>query len=107
VLPFENLTGDPERGYLAEGLAEETTTSLGQVDPQRLSVIARTSTLAYKRTTKSAVEIGRELAADYLVESSIRAGNSRLRVTSKLIRAKVRCGFRQTGDGLAASGKSD
>jgi TolB-like protein/DNA-binding winged helix-turn-helix (wHTH) protein/Tfp pilus assembly protein PilF len=88
VLPFENLTGDPEREYLAAGLAEETMASLGQVDPQRLSVIARTSTLAYKRTTKSAAEIGRELGADYLVESSIRAENSLLRVTSKLIRAK-------------------
>jgi TolB-like protein/DNA-binding winged helix-turn-helix (wHTH) protein/Flp pilus assembly protein TadD len=88
VLPFDNLSGDPEREYLAAGLAEETIASLGQVDPQRLSVIARTSTLAYKRTTKSAAEIGRELGADYLVESSIRAESSLLRITSKLIRAK-------------------
>jgi TolB-like protein/DNA-binding winged helix-turn-helix (wHTH) protein/Flp pilus assembly protein TadD len=88
VLPFDNLSGDPEREYLAAGLAEETIASLGQVDPQRLSVVARTSTLAYKRTTKSAAQIGRELGADYLVESSIRAESSRLRITSKLIRAR-------------------
>lgn len=53
VLPFENLTGDPEREYLADGLAEETTASLGQVDPERVSVVGRTSTMRYKRTTKS------------------------------------------------------
>ena len=88
VLPFENLSGDPEREYLADGLAEETIVSLGQIDPEHVSVIGRTSTMAYKRATKSVAEIGHELSADYLVESSIRAENDRVRITSKLIRVR-------------------
>ena len=88
VLPFANLTGDPARDYLAEGLAEEIATSLGQIDPEQMGVVARSSTMRYKTTTKSAAEIGRELAADYLVESSLRAEDSRLRVTSTLVRVR-------------------
>jgi TolB-like protein/Flp pilus assembly protein TadD len=88
VLPFENLSGDPEWEYLADGLAEETIATVGQVNPARLNVVARTSTRAYKRTTKSAAAIGAELGADYLLESSIRAEAGRLRITSKLIRVR-------------------
>jgi TolB-like protein/DNA-binding winged helix-turn-helix (wHTH) protein/Tfp pilus assembly protein PilF len=88
VLPFENLSGDPGWDYLADGLAEETIATVGQVDPTRLNVVARTSTLAYKRTTKSAAAIGSELGADYLLESSIRAEAGRLRITAKLIRVR-------------------
>ena len=65
VLPFENLSGDEGREYLADGLAEETIASFGQIDPEHLSVIGRTSTLAYKRTRKSLAEIGRELGAAF------------------------------------------
>ncbi len=86
VLPFENLGAGPDREYLADGLTEETIASLGQIDPQHLSVIGRTSVMSYKRTAKSLAEIGRELDAAYLVESSIRAEGDRLRITSKLIR---------------------
>jgi TolB-like protein/Flp pilus assembly protein TadD len=86
VLPVENLSGDPEREYLADGLAEDTIASLGQIDPEHVGVIGRTSIMAYKRTTKSLAEIGHELGADYLVEGSLRAENGRLRITSKLIR---------------------
>jgi TolB-like protein/DNA-binding winged helix-turn-helix (wHTH) protein/Flp pilus assembly protein TadD len=88
VLPFENLGGDPEREYLADGLAEDTIASLGQVDPEHVGVIGRTSMMVYKRTTKSVAEIGHELGADYLVESSIQAENGRLRIISKLIRVR-------------------
>lgn len=84
VLPFENLDSDPDRGYLAAGLTDETSASLAQVDPTHLSVKGRT--LRYKGTTMSAAEIGRELGVDYLVESSIRAEGPRLRVTVALIR---------------------
>ncbi len=86
VLPFENLSADPEREYLADGLTEETISTLGQIDPGHLGVIGRTSVMAYKRTTKSVAEIGRDLAAAYLIEGSIRAEGGRLRITSKLIR---------------------
>ena len=85
VLPFENLVGDPERAYLADSLTEEVISSLGQIDPDHLAVIGRTSMMTYKRTTKSIADIGRELNAPYLIESSIRAEGGRLRVTAKLI----------------------
>ena len=86
VLPFENLSADPEREYLADGLTEETIATLGQIDPDHLSVIGRTSVMSYKRATKSLAEIGHELDAAYLIESSIRAEGGHLRITSKLIR---------------------
>jgi TolB-like protein/DNA-binding winged helix-turn-helix (wHTH) protein/Flp pilus assembly protein TadD len=86
VLPFENLGSDPDREYLAAGLTEETSASLGQIDPERLIVKGRT--LRYKGTTKTAVEIGQELSVDYLVESTIRAEGGRVRVTATLIRVR-------------------
>jgi TolB-like protein/Flp pilus assembly protein TadD len=88
VLPFDNLNGDPETDYLASGLTEDTIVSLGRIDPERVSVIGRTSMIAYRGTTKSLEEIGRELGSDYLVESSLRAESSHLRITAKLIRAR-------------------
>src|SRR6185295_19867284 len=72
VLPFENLSGDPERQYLADGLSEETIATLGALDPARLGIIGRTSVMTYKATTKSLAVIGRELAVDYLLDSAIR-----------------------------------
>ncbi len=86
VLPFENLGGDSDREYLADGFTEETIASLGQVDPEHLHVIGRTSTMAYKGAGKSLAVIGHELGVDYLVESSIRAENGHLRVICTLIR---------------------
>jgi serine/threonine-protein kinase len=88
VLPFENLGHDPAREYLADGLTEETSASVGQIDPAHLQVKGRTSTLRYKGTTKSLAQIGQELGADYLLESSIQAEGERLRITSKLIRVR-------------------
>ena len=87
VMPFENLTGDPEREYLADGLTEETAASLGQIiDSTQATVIGRISTKGYKGTGKSAAQIGLELSAAYLVVGSIRADNQRLHVTSNLVR---------------------
>ena len=88
VLPFENLSGDPDTEYLASGLTEDTIASLGRIDPDRVSVIGRTSMIAYRGTTKSLAEIGRELGTDYLVESSLRAESGHLRVTARLIRVR-------------------
>ena len=88
VLPFEHLDGDPEREYLTDGLTEEISASLGQIDPEHLSVKGRTSTKMYKRTGKSPAEIGRELGVQYVVEGSVRAESGRLRVTAKLIRVR-------------------
>jgi TolB-like protein len=69
VLPFDNLTGDPAREYLAGGLTEESSASLAQIDQNRLSV--KGHILHYKGTTKSVGEIGQELAVDYLVEGAL------------------------------------
>ena len=88
VLPFENLGHDPAREYLADGLTEETSASLGQIDPGQVQVKGRTSTVRYKGTTKSITQIGRELGADYLLASSLQAEGERLRITSKLIRVR-------------------
>ena len=86
VLPTENVGGDPARDYLATGLTQETSASLAQIDPEHLSVRGRT--WLYKGTTKTAAEIGQELAVDYLVESSIRSEGDRVRVTATLVRVK-------------------
>jgi TolB-like protein/Flp pilus assembly protein TadD len=88
VLPFENLSGDPAQEYLSDGLSEETIMRLGQMSPRRLGVIARTSSMAYKRTSKSVVQIGQELGVDYLVEGSVRREGDRVRITAQLIRVR-------------------
>ena len=85
VLPFEDLGSEPGREYLADGLTEELIAVLGQIDPE-LSVIGRTSIMAYKGAKKSLREIGSELGATFLVESSIRTEGGRIRITSKLVR---------------------
>jgi len=86
VLPFEYLGSDHEHDYLAAGLTEETGASLAQIDLERLIVKGRT--LGYRGTPKTAAQIGRELSVDYLVESTLRAEGSRLRVTTTLIRVR-------------------
>ena len=88
VLPFDNLSSDLEREYLADGLTEEVIAALGHVDPEHFGVIGRTSMMTYKRTTKSLATIGAELDAEYLLESSLHAEGGRLRITSKLVRAR-------------------
>lgn len=88
VLPFENLTGDPDQEYLSDGLTEETIAALGNLAPERLTVIARSSVMRYKRTRKTAREIAGELAADYLLESTFRRDALSVRVTSRLVRAR-------------------
>ena len=88
VLPVENLGAGADHEYLAAGLTEEVIAVLGRVDPEHIGVIGRTSMMAYKGTTKSLAEIGRELGAGFLVESSIRGERGRVRITSKLIRAR-------------------
>ena len=86
VLPFVNYAGNPAEEYFCDGMTEETIAALGAADPQHLGVIARTSAMAYRNTTKSISEIGRELAVDYVLESSVRREADRIRVTTQLIR---------------------
>ena len=85
VLPFENLTGDPEQEYFSDGLTEETITQLGRLHPQRLSVIGRTSSMRYKNRGVSLAQIGRELGVQFVLEGSARREGTRVRVTATLI----------------------
>ena len=85
VLPFLNLTGDPAAEYLADGLTDEVISQLGQLGSQRLGVIARTSAMSYRNTSKSVADIGRELNATFVVESSIRRDGTALRIGSSLV----------------------
>ena len=87
VLPFANLSGDPAQDFLGEGLSEEMITQLGELAPQRLGVIARTSAAQYRQTKKSAAEIGKELKVNYVLEGSVRREGNRLHVTAQLIQA--------------------
>lgn len=85
VLPFQNMSGDPEQGYFADGMAEEIITALSRCS--RLFVIARNSSFTYKGRSVDIREIGRELGVQYVLEGSIRRGGSRLRFTGQLIDA--------------------
>lgn len=87
VLPFENLSGDANEDYFADGLTEEMIAQLGQVQPSKLGVIARTSIVRYKHTKESIAQIGRELGVGYVMEGSVRRAGGRVRVTAQLIQA--------------------
>jgi TolB-like protein len=88
VLPFANLSDDPEQEYFSDGLTEETITDLGELNPERLGVIARTSAAAYKHTSKTIAQIGRELGVDYILEGSVRREGGVARISAQLIRVK-------------------
>src|SRR5467141_4980730 len=88
VLPFENLCGDCEREYFVEGLTEEMISQLGQLNPKKLGVIARTSAVQYKATKKSIGEMVAELHVDCVLEGSVRCDGRRLRITGQLIEAR-------------------
>lgn len=88
VLPVENLSGNAEHDYVSDGMTEELIAQLSALDPERLSVIARTSAMTYKGTKKSIGEIGQEMRVDYVVESSLRWSGDRLRITSQLVRTR-------------------
>jgi len=87
VLPFVNLSGDAHEDYFADGLTEEMIAQLGQLQPAKLGVIARTSTARYKDTKETVAQIARELGVGYLLEGSVRRGRDRVRVTAQLIQA--------------------
>src|SRR5687767_8484236 len=89
VLPFANLSNDPAQEYFSDGLTEEMITQIGRLCPGRLGVIARTSSMLFKRSAKSASEIGRELSADYLLEGSVRGDAERIRITAQLIETRT------------------
>src|ERR1700681_621592 len=79
VMPFTNMSGDPEQDYFADGMAEEVTTALSRC--KWLFVIARNSSFTYKDRTVDVRQVGRDLGVRYVLEGSIRRGGSRLRFT--------------------------
>lgn len=88
VLPFANLTGDPGQEYFSDGLTEEMIAQLGQVKPDRLSIISRTSVMRYKSSSESLPQIGSELEVQYILEGSVRSESGRVRIIAQLVRVK-------------------
>jgi TolB-like protein/DNA-binding winged helix-turn-helix (wHTH) protein/Flp pilus assembly protein TadD len=88
VLPFSNLTGDAGQEYFSDGLTEEMIVQLGAMDPERMSVIARTSVMHYKGNSEALPQIGSELGVQYVLEGSVRRDSSRVRITTELVRVK-------------------
>ena len=86
VLPFEHLQNDPAQDYVADGITEETIVGLGRMGPDRLSVIGRTTSMAYRGLKRTIGDIGHDLGADYVVEGSVRAASGRVRVSATLSR---------------------
>ena len=93
VLPFENMSSDPEQAYFSDGLTEELLNALAQIPGLRVS--ARTSAFAFKDMEVTADSIGRVLHVAHLVEGSVRKSGGRVRITTQLIDA--RSGFQQWG----------
>jgi len=85
VLPFANLSGDPEQEYFADGMVEEIITALSRI--RWLFVIARNSTFTYKGRAVDVKQVGRELGVRYALEGSVRKGGGRVRITAQLIDA--------------------
>jgi adenylate cyclase len=83
VLPFENLSGDRDQEYFADGMVEEVITALSRL--RWLFVIARNSSFAYKGRAVDAKQIGRELGVRYILEGSVRKAGNRVRLTGQLI----------------------
>jgi TolB-like protein/Tfp pilus assembly protein PilF len=86
VLPFENLTAGERYDYFSEGLTEEMITELARLSPEHLGVIARTSAMQFKSTTKNIAQIGSELGVSHVLEGSVRRVGERVRITAQLIR---------------------
>ena len=85
VLPFANMSGDPEQEYFADGMVEEIITALSRI--RWLFVIARNSSFTYKGQAVDVKQVGRELGVRYVLEGSVRKAGGRVRITAQLIEA--------------------
>src|SRR5205814_1068116 len=81
VLPFQNMSGDPEQEYFADGMVEEIITALSRI--RWLFVVARNSTFAYEGQSVDVKRVGRELGVRYVLEGSVRKGGNRVRITGQ------------------------
>lgn len=85
VLPFVNLGNDPQLNLLCDGLTEEIIFQLARLDPQRLGIIARTTSMAQRTSPKTITEIGRRLGVTSVMEGCLRSSGSHIRITAQLI----------------------
>jgi TolB-like protein len=97
VLPFANLSSDPDDSFFADGLTDEVISDLSRL--QSLRVVSRTSSMTFKGTSKDVKSIARELAVQSLVEGAVRRDGGRLRITARLVDA--------TGDRQLWAGRYD
>jgi TolB-like protein len=87
VLPFANMSGDPEQEYFADGMVEEIITALSRI--RWLFVIARNSSFTYKGQSVDVKQVGRDLGVRYVLEGSVRKAGARVRITAQLIEAST------------------
>jgi adenylate cyclase len=87
VLPFENMSGDPEQEYFADGIAEDTITGLSRF--RSLFVVARNSSFTYKGRAVDIKQVGRELGVRYVLEGSVRKAGGKVRITGQLIASEI------------------
>ena len=83
VLPFQNMSGDPEQEYFADGMVEDIITALSRF--KALFVIARNSSFTYKGRAVDVKQVGRELGVRYVLEGSVRKAANRVRITGQLV----------------------
>ena len=88
VLPFQNMSGDPEQDYFADGMVEDITTGLSRI--KWLFVIARNSSFTYKGKAVDVRQVGRELGVRYVLEGGVRKTGNRVRITTQLVEAEER-----------------
>ena len=88
VLPFDDLSHDPDQEFFSDGLTEEMIAQLGKLNPERLRVISRGSVLKYKGSNLAVSQIGKELHAEYLVQGSVRRASDHVRITAHLIQVR-------------------
>lgn len=88
VLPFENLTGDPEQEFMSDGLTQDMISELGRLHPARMGVIGLTSVMRYKKSNAPIDQIGRELGVSYVLGGSWRREGARVRISAELIQVR-------------------
>jgi TolB-like protein/tetratricopeptide (TPR) repeat protein/predicted Ser/Thr protein kinase len=88
VLPFENLTGDPDQDYLSDGLTQDMISELGRLQPGRMNVIGRVSVMRYKKSGTPLEQIGRELGVSYVLGGSCRRESARVSISVELIQVR-------------------
>ncbi|MEJ2153261.1 MAG: adenylate/guanylate cyclase domain-containing protein [Gemmatimonadota bacterium] len=87
VLPFQNMSADPENEYFSDGITDDILTAISKIDDLR--VISRTSTMQYKNTDKDLLQIGAELNVATILEGSVRRQGDRVRITAQLVNAET------------------